>query len=103
MVQVTANLDPVNSKKVIVKFDFFKIGGLVSLFRALHVLLFFSSVCYIQPVASKQNSLNWPRRYTLVLCVSLIILYCNLLQISVKAPGRARGELEITYLDDELR
>ncbi|KAG0555364.1 hypothetical protein KC19_12G164400 [Ceratodon purpureus] len=49
--QVTANLDPVNSKKVIVNFDFFKIGGL----------------------------------------------------ISVKAPGRARGELEITYLDDELR
>lgn len=48
---VTANLEPVNSRKVIVKFDFFKIGGL----------------------------------------------------ISVKAPGRARGELEITYLDDELR
>lgn len=49
--QVTANLEPVNSKKVIVYFDFFKIGGL----------------------------------------------------ISVKAPGRARGELEVTYLDDELR
>lgn len=49
--QVTANLEPVNAKKVIVNFDFFKIGGL----------------------------------------------------ISVKAPGRARGELEITYLDDELR
>jgi len=49
--QVTATLEPVNSKKVIVKFDYFKIGGL----------------------------------------------------ISVKAPGRARGELEITYLDDELR
>jgi hypothetical protein len=49
--QVTANLDPVNSKKVIVNFDFFKIAGL----------------------------------------------------ISVKAPGRARGELEITYLDEELR
>lgn len=25
------------------------------------------------------------------------------LQIPIKAPGRARGELEITYLDEELR
>lgn len=24
-------------------------------------------------------------------------------QIPIKAPGRARGELEITYLDEELR
>ncbi|KAK4491241.1 hypothetical protein RD792_001975 [Penstemon davidsonii] len=49
--QVTADLTPLNSKKVAVKFDFFKIGGL----------------------------------------------------IPVKAPDRARGELEITYLDEELR
>lgn len=26
-----------------------------------------------------------------------------LAQIPIKAPGRARGELEITYLDEELR
>jgi len=25
------------------------------------------------------------------------------MQIPIKAPGRARGELEITYLDEELR
>ncbi|KAL0365075.1 UNVERIFIED_CONTAM: putative plastid-lipid-associated protein 4, chloroplastic [Sesamum angustifolium] len=49
--QVTANLTPLNSKKVAVQFDVFKIGGL----------------------------------------------------IPIKAPGRARGELEITYLDEELR
>ncbi|KAL3701436.1 hypothetical protein R1sor_019458 [Riccia sorocarpa] len=49
--QVTANLVPVSSSKVVVNFDFFKIAGL----------------------------------------------------ISVKAPGRARGELEVTYLDDDLR
>jgi hypothetical protein len=49
--QVTANLEPVSGSKVIVKFDQFKIGGL----------------------------------------------------IGVKAPGRARGELDITYLDEELR
>ncbi|OMO92082.1 hypothetical protein COLO4_17880 [Corchorus olitorius] len=49
--QVTADLTPLNSRKVAVKFDFFKIGGL----------------------------------------------------IPIKAPGRARGELEITYLDEELR
>jgi hypothetical protein len=49
--QVTANLVPVDSKKVIVRFDYFKLGGL----------------------------------------------------ISIKAPGRARGELTITYLDDGLR
>ncbi|CAM6087482.1 unnamed protein product [Calypogeia fissa] len=49
--QVTANLQPVNGSKVIVNFDFFKLGGL----------------------------------------------------IRAKVPGRARGELEITYLDDELR
>lgn len=49
--QVTADLTPLNAKKVAVKFDFFKIAGL----------------------------------------------------IPVKAPGRARGELEITYLDEELR
>ncbi|KAL8540687.1 hypothetical protein ACS0TY_002066 [Phlomoides rotata] len=49
--QVTADLTPVNAKKVAVKFDYFKIGGL----------------------------------------------------IPVKAPEQARGALEITYLDEELR
>ncbi|KAJ6427644.1 hypothetical protein OIU84_023103 [Salix udensis] len=49
--QVTADLTPLSAKKVAVKFDFFKILGL----------------------------------------------------IPVKAPERARGELEITYLDEELR
>lgn len=49
--QVTANLTPLSGKKVAVKFDKFKIAGL----------------------------------------------------ISIKAPDRARGELEITYVDDELR
>ncbi|XP_021724503.1 probable plastid-lipid-associated protein 4, chloroplastic [Chenopodium quinoa] len=49
--QVTADLTPVNSRKVAVKFDYFKIGGL----------------------------------------------------IPVKAPDSARGSLEITYLDEELR
>ncbi|XP_022156963.1 probable plastid-lipid-associated protein 4, chloroplastic [Momordica charantia] len=49
--QVTANLMPLNTRKVAVQFDTFKILGL----------------------------------------------------IPVKAPGRARGELEITYLDEELR
>ncbi|KAL8239572.1 hypothetical protein R6Q59_016139 [Mikania micrantha] len=49
--QVTADLTPVNTKKVAVKFDYFKILGL----------------------------------------------------IPVKAPDTARGSLEITYLDEELR
>ncbi|KAI5661510.1 hypothetical protein M9H77_20833 [Catharanthus roseus] len=49
--QVTADLTPLNARKVAVQFDYFKIGGL----------------------------------------------------IPVKAPGRARGELQITYLDEELR
>ncbi|KAF7803649.1 putative plastid-lipid-associated protein 4, chloroplastic [Senna tora] len=49
--QVTADLTPLNARKVAVKFDTFKIGGF----------------------------------------------------IPIKAPGRARGELEITYLDEELR
>ncbi|KAI5066197.1 hypothetical protein GOP47_0018821 [Adiantum capillus-veneris] len=49
--QVTANLSPLSGRKVAVKFDVFKIAGL----------------------------------------------------ISIKAPERARGELEITYLDEELR
>ncbi|XP_061337202.1 probable plastid-lipid-associated protein 4, chloroplastic [Gastrolobium bilobum] len=49
--QVTADLTPLNAKKVAVKFDTFKIAGF----------------------------------------------------IPIKAPGRARGELEITYLDEELR
>lgn len=49
--QVTANLTPLSGKKVAVKFDVFKLGGL----------------------------------------------------ISIKAPGRAQGELEITFLDEELR
>ncbi|XP_020221394.1 probable plastid-lipid-associated protein 4, chloroplastic isoform X1 [Cajanus cajan] len=50
--QVTADLTPLSPRKVAVKFDTFKIGGI---------------------------------------------------QIPIKAPGRARGELEITYLDEELR
>ncbi|TMX02976.1 hypothetical protein EJD97_018919 [Solanum chilense] len=49
--QVTADLTPLNAQKVAVKFDYFKIAGL----------------------------------------------------IPIKAPGRAKGELEITYLDEELR
>ncbi|XP_077212754.1 putative plastid-lipid-associated protein 4, chloroplastic isoform X2 [Tasmannia lanceolata] len=49
--QVTADLEPLSASKVAVKFDTFKIAGL----------------------------------------------------IPIKAPERARGELEITYLDEELR
>nr|GMC87816.1 probable plastid-lipid-associated protein 4, chloroplastic [Ipomoea batatas] len=49
--QVTADLTPVNASKVAVKFDYFKIAGL----------------------------------------------------IPIKAPDRARGSLDITYLDKELR
>lgn len=49
--QVTADLTPLSAKKVAVKFDVFKIGGV----------------------------------------------------IPIKAPARARGELEISYLDEELR
>ncbi|KAK1313758.1 hypothetical protein QJS10_CPA06g02444 [Acorus calamus] len=49
--QVTADLVPLSSRRVAVKFDTFKIAGL----------------------------------------------------IPIKAPGRARGELEITYLDEEIR
>ncbi|XP_024526788.1 probable plastid-lipid-associated protein 4, chloroplastic isoform X1 [Selaginella moellendorffii] len=49
--QVTANLTPASSSKVVVNFDFFKIAGL----------------------------------------------------IPIKAPGRARGELDVTYLDEDLR
>jgi hypothetical protein len=49
--QVTADLTPLNARKVAVKFDTFKIAGF----------------------------------------------------IPVKAPDTARGELEITYLDEELR
>ncbi|KQK13564.1 probable plastid-lipid-associated protein 4, chloroplastic [Brachypodium distachyon] len=49
--QVTANLVPLNSRRVAVKFDYFKIFSL----------------------------------------------------IPIKAPGRGKGELEITYLDEELR
>ncbi|KAK4757514.1 hypothetical protein SAY87_018815 [Trapa incisa] len=49
--QATANLVPLNARRVAVKFDFFKIAGL----------------------------------------------------IPIKNPGSGRGQLEITYLDDELR
>ena len=49
--QVTANLVPLNSRRVAVKFDFFRIAGL----------------------------------------------------IPIKSPGSGRGQLEITYLDEELR
>ncbi|KAK9287258.1 hypothetical protein L1049_015671 [Liquidambar formosana] len=49
--QVTANLVPLNARRVAVKFDFFKIAGL----------------------------------------------------IPIKNPGSGRGQLEITYLDEELR
>ncbi|XP_030459207.1 probable plastid-lipid-associated protein 4, chloroplastic isoform X3 [Syzygium oleosum] len=49
--QVTANLVPLNARRVAVKFDFFRIAGL----------------------------------------------------ISIRNPGSGRGQLEITYLDEELR
>ncbi|VAH95254.1 unnamed protein product [Triticum turgidum subsp. durum] len=49
--QVTANLVPLNSRKVAVRFDYFKIFSL----------------------------------------------------IQIKAPGSGKGELEITYLDEDLR
>ncbi|CAK7357017.1 unnamed protein product [Dovyalis caffra] len=49
--QVTANLVPLNARRVAVKFDFFRIAGL----------------------------------------------------IPIQSPGSGRGQLEITYLDDELR
>ena len=33
----------------------------------------------------------------------MIFIDHECVQIPIKAPGRARGELEITYLDEELR
>ncbi|KAL5157005.1 Patatin-like phospholipase domain-containing protein 4 [Glycine soja] len=54
LLQATANLVPLNSKRVAVKFDFFKIASLV-------------------------------------------------IQIPIKSPGSGRGQLEITYLDEDLR
>ncbi|RVW29892.1 hypothetical protein CK203_108026 [Vitis vinifera] len=45
--------------------------------------------------------LVWQPCWELEACRSIRIIWH--LKIPIKAPGRARGELEITYLDEELR
>jgi hypothetical protein len=32
-----------------------------------------------------------------------LLTFCNASQIPIKSPGSGRGQLEITYLDEELR
>ncbi|KAB1207027.1 putative plastid-lipid-associated protein 4, chloroplastic [Morella rubra] len=80
--QVTANLVPLNSRRVAVKFDYFRIAGLV-VNSGLGVKVFNSVSC---------------GEFTF----SQMILY-NASQIPIKSPGSGRGQLEITYLDEELR
>ncbi|MBA0706527.1 hypothetical protein Golax_018631, partial [Gossypium laxum] len=81
--QVTADLTPLNARKVAVKFDYFKIGGLPVLNELAKD---------IQTQTKTQKS---------ALCKTDACRF--LFEIPIKAPGRARGELEITYLDEELR
>jgi len=71
----------------------------------LRMNLSFSSVWILPTVTSLQLSCGMLSfgRGDLSKCGIPDYFYGNLLQISVKAPGRARGELEVTYLDDELR
>lgn len=45
VLQVTADLTPLNAKKVAVKFDFFKIAGLVSVFFFLVTYIY--GVCFL--------------------------------------------------------
>lgn len=84
---MTADLTPLNAKKVAVKFDYFKIGGLVSnLLASIFFLSFFFK--------GQMSCIGRAR---------CLITDFDAQQIPVKAPDRARGELEITYLDEELR
>jgi hypothetical protein len=80
-------LTPLNSKTVAVKLQVFKILGFVSITKTLAV---------IRETGSTDSYIH----HMLLL---LIISVCCV-QIPVKAPdGTARGELEITYVDEELR
>lgn len=104
--QVTADLTPLNTRKVAVKFDYFKIGGLVSLVPSLcsHSIMhlrkesfvhLYSLILLYAIVENEPNNLS-PKKYG-------EHHFSLIWQIPVKAPERARGELEITYLDEELR
>ena len=42
---MTANLEPVDSKKVIVRFDYFKLGGLVRIFTLMCLV---SDYCMVE-------------------------------------------------------
>lgn len=76
-----------NTKKVAVKFDYFKILGLVRNFFN-HITMLISFFYFLN-----SKSIRDLYKYKRI----------NLIQIPVKAPDTARGSLEITYLDEELR
>lgn len=63
VLQVTADLTPLNAKKVAVKFDFFKIAGLVSVFFFpcyLHLWRMLSTFYCIDPKFDRQLSVLKP-------------------------------------------
>ncbi|KAJ0010189.1 hypothetical protein Pint_32958 [Pistacia integerrima] len=94
--QVTADLTPLNARKVAVKFDNFKIASLVSVLRINYILC----NSYMLLTVPGVMSCGQPQDIEEVICIGAELLDKI---IPIKAPGRARGELEITYLDEELR
>ncbi|KAF8411818.1 hypothetical protein HHK36_004377 [Tetracentron sinense] len=92
--QVTADLTPLNARKVAVKFDTFKLQVCLLQFKidqhmywVLVEILSFMVVAVTEAVDGDMED----------------ELFSYAPTLPIKAPGRARGELEITYLDEELR
>lgn len=78
VLQATANLVPINAKRVAVKFDSFKIAGVVG------------KDCQFNPYAE-----FYP--------ISFLVTIFLDTQIPINARGSGRGQIEITYLDEDLR
>ncbi|PPD81143.1 hypothetical protein GOBAR_DD21930 [Gossypium barbadense] len=103
--QVTADLTPLNARKVAVKFDYFKIGGLGAVTTQPN-MRGMSLVPVLNELAKDIQTHTTIQKSALCktdACRFLFKVWILLEHIPIKAPGRARGELEITYLDEELR
>ncbi|KAF8365016.1 hypothetical protein HHK36_032981 [Tetracentron sinense] len=119
--QVTADLTPLNARKVAVKFDTFKIAGLVD-GKSAEVQCGRNERSNFLFIAGLHNHLlqfkiDQHMYWVLVEILSFMVvavteavdgdmedeLFSYAPTLPIKAPGRARGELEITYLDEELR
>lgn len=58
---------------------------------------------FLHPFEANRGEMHSSKSNIVVATTQCRLSYSGALQIPIKSPGSGRGQLEITYLDEELR